>query len=140
MRQVFTDIGQWIDDVLTITLGGDIEIAVAHCLEPGAGRQNSLGYTQSDLAPLVDDPDPVVFIRLIDIAVQQFELEPLGPGLFQQAPRLATRLFDVGPIAGDLLQLFLGRGERRVWESEPANGVNNRDLGQLWCAPPAVDR
>src|SRR5271155_4234093 len=139
MRQVFADIGERIDDVLTIALGGDVEIAAAHRLEPRTGRQHPLGYVQSDLAPLVDDPDPIVFIGLIDIAVQQFELEPLGSGLFQQAPRLGPRLFDVGPIAGDLLQLFLGRGERRVWESDATDGVHDRDLGQLRCAAPTVD-
>src|ERR1700745_2304229 len=114
MRQVFPAIGERIDDVLAVTLGSDVEIAAAQRLEPRSGRQYPLGDVQSDLAPLVDYPDPVIFIGLIDIAVQQFELEPLGSGLFKQAPRLGPRFFDVGPIAGNLLQLLLGWGERRV--------------------------
>ena len=109
MRQVFADIGERIDDVLAIALGRDVEIAAAHRLEPRPGRQHPLGDVQSDLAPLVDDPDAVVFIGLIDVAVQQLEAEPFGAGLLQQPPRLGPRLFDVGPIAGDLLQLLLGR-------------------------------
>ena len=81
MRQVFADIGERIDDVLAIALGGDVEIAAAHRLEPRPGRQYPLGDVQADLAPLVDDPDPVIFIGLIDVAVEQFEAEPFGPGL-----------------------------------------------------------
>ena len=69
IRQVFADIGERIDDVLAVALGGDIEIATAHRLKPWPGRQHPLGDLQSDFAPLVDDPDPIVFIGLIDVAV-----------------------------------------------------------------------
>ena len=78
MRQIFADIGERIDDILAIALGRDIEIAAAHRIEPRPGRQHPLRHMQSDLAPLVDDPDSVVFVGLIDIAVQKLEAEPFG--------------------------------------------------------------
>src|SRR4029077_2764074 len=139
MRQVFADIGDRDVDVLAIALGADIEIAAAQRLEPRPGRQYPLGYVQSDLAPLVDDPDSIIFIGLIDVAVEQFEAEPLGSGFFEQAPRLAPRLLDIGPVTGDLLELLLGRGERRAWEGDAADRMYDRDLGQLRRAAPAVD-
>ena len=139
MRQVFADIGERIDDVLAIALGGDIEVTVAQRFEPRPRRQYPLGYAQSDLAPLVDDPDSIIFIGLIDVAVEQFEAERLGSGFFEQAPRLGPRLLDIRPVTGDLLQLLLGRGERRAGEGDPADRMYDRDLGQLRCAAPAVD-
>ena len=81
----------------------DIEIAVAHRVEPGTGRHDLLRYMQPDLAPLVDQPGRDVFVGLVDVAVEEFEGEPLGPGLLQQPLGLFPRLLDVGPIASELL-------------------------------------
>ena len=61
----------------------DIEIAVAHRLEPGSRRQNALFYMQSDLAPLVDQPGRDILEGLVDIAVEEVEGEPLDAGFFQ---------------------------------------------------------
>ena len=76
MQQIFADIGERIDDVLAIALGADIKISAAQRFEPWPGRYYLLGYVQSDLVPLVDDPDAIIFVRLIDVAVEQFEAEP----------------------------------------------------------------
>src|SRR5215469_16810220 len=78
MREVFSDISKRIYDVLTISLGSDFEIAAAQRIEPRPGWQHPLSYVQSDLAPLVDGPDSVVFIRLIDVAVQKLKAEPFS--------------------------------------------------------------
>src|SRR6516164_3911415 len=80
MRQVFADIGERIDDVLTIALGSYIKIAGTHRREPRPCRKHLLGYMQSDLAPLVDDPDPVILIGLINVAVQQSKGQVFGSG------------------------------------------------------------
>src|SRR5215203_990458 len=127
MRQVFADIRERIDDVLAVSFSRYREVAVAHRLEPRAGRQYALGDVEADLAPLVDGPDAVILVRLIDRTVVQLEAEPLGPGLLQQTARLSPRLLDIGPVAGELLQLFLGGGERRAGEGNPADGTHDRD-------------
>ena len=44
-----------------------IAIAVPHRFEPGAGRQDPLRDVKADLAPLVDYPGRVVFVRLVDV-------------------------------------------------------------------------
>src|SRR5215831_15793086 len=54
--------------------------------------------------------------------------------------RLRTRLLDVGPKPGDLLQLRLSRGERRAGKDDPANRVHVGDPGEPRRAMPAVDR
>ncbi len=64
----------------------------------------------------------------------------LGPGLLQESPRLGTRLFDVRPVAGELLQFLPGRGERRAGEHDAADRAHDRDLRQRRRAVPAVDR
>src|SRR6516162_2063820 len=139
MRQVFADIGERIDDILAVALGTYIEIAATERLEPRPGRQHSLRDVQSDLAPLVNDPDAIVLIGLIDVAVQKLEAEPFSTRLLQEPSRLRPRLFDIGPIPGNLLQLLFCRGKRRVRERQAADRMNNGDLGQLRCAAPAVD-
>jgi hypothetical protein len=45
---------------------------------------------QADLAPLVDQPNPEIFVRLIDVVVHQLEGEAFGACLFQQPPRLGS--------------------------------------------------
>ena len=83
---------------------------------------------------------PTIFVGLVDVAVQQLEAEPLGAGLLQQPLRLGARLLDVGPEPGDLLQLLLGRGQRRAGEDDAADRMHVGDLGQRRRAVPAVDR
>jgi hypothetical protein len=61
----------------------DVEISAAHYVEPEARRHHALRHVQPDLAPLVDEPNGDVFEGLVDIAVQQFETEPLRSGIFQ---------------------------------------------------------
>ena len=105
---------------------GDVEVAAAQRLVERAGRQHPLRHLEADLAPLVDHPGGDVFVGLVDVAVHQLEAQALGAGLLQQPPRLGARLLDVGPEAGDLLQLLLGRGQRRAGEDDAADGVHGR--------------
>jgi hypothetical protein len=84
----------------------DIEIAVAHRLEPWPGGQHPLLHLQSNFAPLVDKPGRHVFEGLIDVAVEELEGKPLGPGILQQSPRFGPRLVDIRPEPGDLFQFL----------------------------------
>ena len=140
MRQIFADIGERVDDVLAVALGGHVEIAGALRLEPRAGRQHPLGDLDADLAPIVDGPDAVIFVGLVGRAVEQLEAEVLLPGFLQQPPGLGPRLLDIRPVAGDLLELLLARRQRRAGEGDAADGVDHRDLGQLGRGAPAVER
>ena len=63
--------------------GTDCEIAAPQRREPRTGRDDALRYMQADPAPLIDQPGSKVFVRLIDVAVDEFEAEPLDAGLFQ---------------------------------------------------------
>ena len=77
----------------------------------------------------------VIFVGLVDIAVQEFEAEPLGPGLLQQPLRLGPRFLDIGPIPSDLLQLLLGGGQWRAGKDDAADRVDIGDLCELAGAP-----
>jgi hypothetical protein len=79
-------------------------------------------------------------LGLVDIAVQQLKAEPFGAGVLQETLRLRTRLLDVGRKPGDLLQLFLGRAERRAGKDDSANRMHVSDPGEPRRAMPAVDR
>ena len=138
--QRLLQVEQRIDHAVAGRFEHDVEIAVAHRLEPGPGRHDPLLDLQSDLAPLVDQPGRDVFEGLVDIAVEKLEGEPLGPGLLQQPPRLGPRLFDVGPEPGDLLQLLFGRRQWRAGEDDPADRLDDRDFRYRRRAVPAVDR
>src|SRR5436305_1644588 len=96
----------WIDDAMAGGLDRDIEVAAAQCFVPRTARHGALGDVQPDLAPFIDQPGANVFVRLVNVAVQQLEADPLGAGLLQQAARLRTRLVDVRPIPRDLLKLL----------------------------------
>src|SRR5438309_8340139 len=117
----------------------DLEIAAPHGVEPGAGGRHSLRHLDADFLPFIDQPSADVFIRLVDVAVQQLEAEPLGTGLFQQLFRFGARLLDVGPEAGDLLQLVLGGGQRRARQDDAADGMHIGNFGQSLYAVPPVD-
>ena len=139
-RQYLLHIERRVDDAPAGRLDDDIEIAVAHCVEPRAGRHDLLRHLETHFAPLVDQPGGDVFVRLIDIAVEELEGEPLGAGLLQEAPRLGARFLDIRPIAGDLLQFLLCRRERRAGEDHAADRLHDRDLRQRRRAAPAVHR
>src|SRR5215467_769590 len=98
MRKIFSDIGERINDVLAVTLGSDFEIAAAQRIEPRPGRQHPLSYVQSDLAPLVDGPDSVVFIRLIDVAVQKLKAEPFSTCFLSRRLASARQLLMSGQL------------------------------------------
>jgi len=49
-----------------------------------------LSDVQADLAPLIDQPNPERFVRLINVAVHQLEAEAFGACLFQQPARLGS--------------------------------------------------
>ena len=131
---------QRVDHTLAIADHPDIEVSRSEGFEPGTGWHHALSDVQSDFAPVVDDPVGIVFVRLVDVTVEQFEAKPFGPRLFQQTPCLGPRFFDVGPPPGDLLQFRLGRGQRRSGEDDPADGVDVGDLGELRRRVPTVDR
>src|SRR4029077_11249202 len=101
-RQIFGAIEQRVDDVLAIAVHDRLEIAVAHGLAEGARLQYALGDLEADLAPFVDDPQPVELVRLVDIAVEQLETQIFLPGFLEQPPRLGARLLDVRPEPGQL--------------------------------------
>ena len=67
-------------------------------------------------------------------------VEVLLPRLLQQASRLGARLLDIGPVADHLLQLLLGRGQRRAGEDDAADRLDDGDLRQRLRALPLVDR
>src|SRR6516164_2348807 len=117
----------------------DLEIAAPHCVEPGAGGRHPLRHLDADFLPFIDQPSADIFIGLIDVAVQQLEAEPLGAGLFQQLLRFSARLLDVGPEAGNLLQLVLGDGQWRARQDDAADGMHVGNFGQSGYAVPAVD-
>src|SRR5262249_11536184 len=139
-RQISLHVEQWVDHTLAVADDTDVEIPLPERLKPGTGRHHALCHMKADLAPVVDDPGRIVFVRLVDIAVEQLEAEPFGPCVFQQASRLCPRFFDVGPPAGDLLQLSLGCGERRSREDNASDGVDVGEFGKLRCRIPTVDR
>jgi hypothetical protein len=115
-----------VDDPLAIPGQDGVEIAAAHCFEIWTCRHHALGDVDADLAPLVDHPSGIVFIGLVDIAVQQLKAELFGASVVQETLRLRTRLLDVGRKPRDLLQLFLGRGERRAGKDDSANRMHVR--------------
>src|SRR6516164_2173277 len=103
---------------------------LAHRLDPGTGRDDTLRHVEPDFAPLVDQPGRDIFVGLVDVAVQQLEAEAIGPRLLQQPPRLGPRFLDVGPEPGNLPQLRSGRRQRRAGKDEAADGVHNGDRGE----------
>src|SRR5216683_5980470 len=74
-------IEQWIDQAVAGGFENDIELAVAHRLEPWARGYDALLHLQPDLAPLVDQPGRDIFEWLVDIAVEELKGQPLGPSL-----------------------------------------------------------
>jgi len=80
-RQNLLHIERWIDHAVPIGVEGHLEIALAHCLDPGTGRDDTLRHVEPDFAPLVDQPGRDIFVGLVDLAVQQLEAEAIGPRL-----------------------------------------------------------
>ena len=141
VRQPGLDIDHRVDDAVAIAAGGHLEIATAQSSEPRTGRDDALRDMQADLAPLVDQPDPEVFVRLIDVAVKEFEAEPFSAGLFQQPLRLGPRLVDVGPEAGDRFDLLLALGASgEPGKMRPPTVCIRLTLERPGCAAPAVER
>src|SRR5579884_2311480 len=128
-RQQLLNVHQRVYDAVAGRFDDDVEIALAHRVEPWAGRHDLLRHMQPDLAPLVDDPGRDILVGLIHVAVEQLERQTLGAGFFEQPPRLGARLLDVGPITRELLQLFLGRRQRRAGVDDAADGLHDSDLG-----------
>src|SRR5215471_15304539 len=139
-RQVPLHVERCIDHALAISSQHCFEIATAHCFEIWTCRHYALGDVDTDLAPLVDYPSGVVFIGLVDIAVQQLKAEPLGSGLLQETLRLSAGFLDVGRKSGDFLQLLLGRSERRAGKDDATNRMHVGDPGKPRRAMPPVDR
>src|SRR6267143_1060762 len=86
-RQVPLHVEHRVDDALAIAGQDGVEIAAAHCFEIWTCRHHALGDVDTDLAPLVDHPSGIVFIGLVDIAVQQLKAEPFGAGVLQETLR-----------------------------------------------------
>ncbi len=136
MRQELADVEQRIDHGLAVEVDRHVEGAAAQRVEERTGRQHALRDLEPDLAPLVDHPGGDILVGLVDVAVHQLEFEPLGARLLQQALRLGARFLDVGPEPGDLLQLLLGRRQRRAREDDAADRVHGGDLGERRRAVP----
>lgn len=84
-RQISLHVEQRVNHALAIADDTDVEVALPKRGEPRAGLQHPLRYKQPDLAPIVDDSIGIVFIGLVDIAVQELETEPFRIRLFQQS-------------------------------------------------------
>ncbi len=140
MRQIFADIGERVDNVLAIALNGHVKISGALRGKPRADRQHLLRDLESDLAPVIDRPDAVVFVRLIRRAIEQLEAQIFGAGFLQQALGFRARLLDVRPIAGDLLELLLARRQRRAGKGDAADRADQRDLRQFRGGAPTIER
>src|SRR5882757_44139 len=83
-RQVPLHVEHRVDDTLAIAGQNGVEIAAAHCFEIWTCRHNALDDVDTDLAPLVDHPSGIVFIGLVDIAVQQLKAEPSALASFRR--------------------------------------------------------
>src|SRR5204862_6309405 len=101
---------QGIYDFLAITVEHRFELAAAHRLGKAPGRHDPLSCLYADHAPLVDDPEGIELVRLIDIAVEELKGQTFGARFLQEPPRLCPRLFYIRPVAGQLLQFSPGRG------------------------------
>jgi hypothetical protein len=82
--QVSLDVEERVDDALAVAGHTHVEIAVAKRFEPWPGGYDALRDLEPDLAPLVDDPGPIILVGLIDIPVEQLKAEPFGPGILQE--------------------------------------------------------
>ena len=68
------------------------------------------------------------------------KLKPLSTGFLQQTFGFGAGLFDVGPVARQLLQLFLSRGKRRARKDDAADRVHGGYLGERRRAFPLIER
>ena len=91
------------------------------------------------MAPLVDQPDADIFVGLVDVAVQQLELQVLGPGLLQQALRLGARFFDVGPNPAIFSSSSFLAASGEPGRTMPPTAIDGREMRERRHAAPAVD-
>ena len=103
-------------------------------------RQDVLRYFQADLLELVDEPSAHHAVRLVHAAVEEHELETLRARFLEQPSRLGPGLIDIGPIAGDLRELFFRRRQGVAREDNAADRLHDGDLRQIFRARPAIDR
>src|SRR6266849_1900933 len=129
-----------VDRVAALGVDGDLIVAVSQVGLPLRRLDEVVARLESDLAPLVHEPDGHRLVRHGDVAVLEAEREALrDAGLFQEATRLGPRLRDVMRVAGELLEL---RRRRRVWRArdlDAADALHHRDLRERLRALVAVE-
>ena len=79
-------------------------------------------------------------VRLVDAAVVVVDRQVGDAGLLEKAPRLGSGRLEVAPVAGELLELRVGRGQRMTGEHHAAHRLHDRDAGQVLRAAPPVHR
>ena len=130
-RQELVHVEVRLDDVAALEVHRNLEVALAQRRVVRRGLDHLLLHVQADAAPLVDQPDAQRLVRHRDAAIRERELEAVGhAGFLQQPPRLGARFFDVGPVAGELVQLLRRRRERRAGHLHAGHRLDDRDLGE----------
>src|SRR6266481_2850597 len=100
----------------------DFEVTAPQRLKPGGRFHGIVFYRDTDLPPLVDEPDAERLVGLRHRAVEQREGQVLDAGLLEETTRFGPGCLDVMAVAGQLLQLG---GRRRPL------GAGHLDAGDL---------
>src|SRR5256712_1558554 len=130
-----------LDHVAALGVHGDLEVPTAQIGEPLRALGDLLRHVETDLAPLVDQPDAERLVRHRDPAILGREHEALPhAGLLQEAPRFRPRLYAGGPVPGQLLSLPPRGGARRPRAPGGPHPLDDRDLGQRPRTPGAGER
>src|SRR5438132_4847039 len=120
-----------LDHVAALGVHGDLEVPTAQIGEPLRALGDLLRHVETDLAPLVDQPDAERLVRHRDPAVLEREHKALRhAGLLQEPPRFRPRLVDVAPVPGQLLKLHRRGREWRPGHLDARHLLDDRDLGQ----------
>ena len=98
-------------------------------------------HVQSDLAPLVDEPDGDRLVRLRQAAVFECERVAVGhAGLAQQSAGLDATGLDVTPVAGELFQLRRRRGPWRARHLDAGDLLHDGDPREVPRRLVAIER
>src|SRR6059036_601799 len=120
-----------IDRVAALRVDGDLVVALAQVGLPLLRLDEVVPRLQSDLPPLIHEPDGNRLVGHGDVPILQAEREALGDaGFLQETARLGPRLRDVRRVAGELLELCRRRRVARARELDAADALHYRDLGE----------
>src|SRR5256712_9066912 len=130
-----------LDHVAALGVHGDLEVPTAQIGEPLRALGDLLRHVETDLAPLVDQPDAERLVRHRDPAILEREHEALRhAGFLQEPPRFRPRLDEVAPVTGQLLELRRRGREWRPRHLDARHLLDGRDLGPRLRALVAVER